>query len=987
MRFVVLFSLIFFRLIICNAQQAKYTAYTVNDGLPSNYIYGCVEDDKGFLWIATDEGIARFDGKRFQVFTTRQGLPDNEVLEVVKEKNGCIWVNCFKQSPAYFDEVQNRFINAKEDSNLAKVSGTGIMRVFALQNGGVMYFNEKGSFIFRNKKLFEYKAERRNIKFLIRENNAGTQLLWSSCVLDAAQKTYQWGIFQLQDKKFIDSIFPIRNTAEYLVPALDDGKFYLFGEKNKCFIYSNIDIHPIRFKLDSISTPETFYSFGFTRSYINLYGNSGKIYVFDKKSLQLQSVISGNYAPVSMYNDSKGNIWVSTIDKGLIVYKKERFDHITLPADFSHTNFLSIARKQDGKLLAGNYYGEVLETNGKTVTIHSSPQKSKEILRIRKILLSQNKIFTFSEAGIFVNYTKLIPPFAGKSFIAKTAIEYNDSIIIVGDIWGLKKLNSHTEKNITLYTAGKRITALVKANNGAIYFGSTDGLYKYDYFRNVGLELTRSNPLLNERVVALCTTTDNLLWMATSDNGVIAIKDDRILIHITENEGIINNSSRSITVAGPGQVWLGTAGGISVIDYKLQDNKVSYTLQNLSDDDGLTSNVINEMVYRNDTVYAATADGISVIPAGISITVFNIPVQIVNVSINQHDTIISAKYDLGYHQQNILIQFAGIELNGHFKNLRYTLDEGNDWIELNENTLNLRLSNGHHTLQVRAVDVNGNISDKILAMQFNIATPFWKAAWFWLIIVISLQLLSIYLISQWQKRRKKTKLAKEIAGVQTAALEQQAFTSLMNPHFIFNALNSIQHYINVQDRQNANHYLSDFASLIRKNFEAAQQSFIPLEQELENIKIYLRLEQMRFTNRFSYTINMDESIDPDDWMIPTMMLQPLLENALLHGIMPSSMNGELVIDLKEQDDNLMITITDNGIGIENSRALKEHSEHKSHGMELIKKRIAALSYFVAQPITITMSTAFDNATNPGNKIVLLIPSGLHKAWLHARKQK
>lgn len=986
MRFVVSFSLIFFILITCKAQQATYTAFTVNDGLPSNYIYGCVEDDKGFLWIATDAGIARFDGKHFQVFTTRQGLPDNEVLEVVKEKNGCIWVNCFKQSPAYFDEVQNRFINAKEDSNMAKVSGTGIMRVYALQNGGVMYANEKGSYIFRNKKLFEYRSERRNLSFLIRENSDGTQLRWSPHVLGATQRTLQSGIFHLQGKKIIDSVFINRNAAEYLVPAIDDGKFYLFGPRNKCFIYSNINIRPICFNLDSIGIPEPFYSFGFTSSYVYINCNSGKIYVFDKKSLQPQFVISGNYTAVSLYNDSKGNIWVSTIDKGLIVYKKERFDHIVMPADFSNTNFLSITRKQDGKLLAGNYYGEVLETNGKTVTIHSSRQKSKEILRIRKILLSQNKVFTFSEAGIFVNYTKQVPPSASSFFIAKTAISYNDSIIIVGHIWGLQKLNSHTEKITTLYTAGKRITALVKANNVVIYFGSTDGLYKYNYFKNAGVSLPQSNPLLKERVVALCTTADNLLWMATSDNGVIAIKNDKVLIHITEKEGIINNSSRGITAAGPGQVWLGTAGGISVINYKLQDNKISYTLQNLSVNDGLTSNVINEMLYQNDTVYAATADGISVIPANISIPVFNIPVQIVNVSINQRDTIITTKYDLGYHQQNILIRFAGIELSGHFKNLRYTLDENKNWIELNENTLNLQLNNGRHTLQVRAVDVNGNISDKILTMQFNIATPFWKAAWFWLIIVISLQLLTIYLVSQWLKKRKETKLAKEIAGVQTAALEQQAFTSLMNPHFMFNALNSIQHYINVQDRQNANHYLSDFASLIRKNFEAAQQSFIPLEQELENVKIYLRLEQMRFTNRFSYSINIDESIDADYWMIPTMMLQPLLENALLHGIMPSSVNGELVIDLKEQDKNLVITITDNGIGIENSRALKENSEHKSHGMELIKKRIAALSHFVAEPITFTMSPAFDNAINPGNKIILLIPAGLHKAWLHAHKK-
>src|SRR5471030_682329 len=140
MRFAVCILLAFLMGLTCMAQQLKYTAFTVNDGLPSNYVYRCIEDNKGFLWVATDAGIARFDGKHFQVFTTAQGLPDNEVLSVIKEKNGRIWVNCFKQKPAYFDEVKNRFINAKEDTCLAKVTeGTGLMTSFPLKEGGVLY--------------------------------------------------------------------------------------------------------------------------------------------------------------------------------------------------------------------------------------------------------------------------------------------------------------------------------------------------------------------------------------------------------------------------------------------------------------------------------------------------------------------------------------------------------------------------------------------------------------------------------------------------------------------------------------------------------------------------------------------------------------------------------------------------------------------------------------------------------------------------------
>jgi ligand-binding sensor domain-containing protein len=985
MRLLLFFILYYFFHFNCAAQQNNYSSFTVNDGLPSNYIYGCVEDNKGFLWVATDAGIARFDGKHFQVFTTVQGLPDNEVLTVVKEKNGRIWVNCFKQSPAYFDEVKNRFINASEDSNLAKVNGTGVMYVYALLNGGVMYYNEVGSYIFRDKKLIKYDNELRNANFVIRENNDETQLKFGGRK-SSKSKPYQYIIYQTKNKKYLDSI-PIRSTSDYLKFGIDEDRFYVYNySQNQCLVYSRIEVNPLRFKLDSIGLPEPFFSCSFTDSYINFYGGSGKIYVFDKSTLQKVFIMSGDYAPNNLYSDTKENIWVSTIDKGLVLYKKRQIGNIIMPSNFNHTNFLSIGRKQDGSILAGNYYGEILENKGQVNSIHSITKKVQAIIRQRKILLSQNKIFSFSERGVFANYTRQVTTPIAALFYAKTAINFNDTFIIVGYVGGLHLFNSRTEEVTQIKTPYKRITALTKLNDDVIYFGSTDGLYKYDFTSDTCIPLKQTNQLLNERVVALCTTTDNLIWMSTPGNGVLVIKDDKVISQIKESVGINSNSARSITAAKPGQVWVGSSAGISIINYKLHNNTLTHNIQHLSVNDGLTNNVVNEMVYQNDSIYAATADGISVIPAKISIPVFSIPVYLVSVSINQRDTVISNKYDLKSYQQNILVSFAGIELSGHFKNLQYTLDKNKDWVELNENTLNLQLNHGSHILQVRAVDVNGNISDKILSVEFNIATPYWKTLWFWIVIAVVLQSLIIYLVSRWLKKRRQTKLAKEVAGVQTAALEQQAFTSLMNPHFMFNALNSIQHYINVQDRQNANRYLSDFASLIRKNFEAAQQSFIPLEEELDNLKIYLRLETMRFSDRFTYNITVNKNIDTENCMIPTMMLQPLLENALIHGIMPSTIKGVLQMEIQEIENNLCITIIDNGIGMERSRNFQQQKNHKSRGTELIQKRIAALGHFVKEPITIKMSPAFISDHNPGNKTALCIPSALYKAWMAAQKE-
>lgn len=138
-----------------NGGYSLFRSFTVADGLPSNHIYNMVEDDQGFLWIATDAGITRFDGKNFQTFTVKDGLPDDEVLDVVKENLsagkkgiGRIWVTCFKQSPAYFDEIKNRFINAKEDTSLARVSGTMLIYAIALDKGGVMFWSENGSYFF-----------------------------------------------------------------------------------------------------------------------------------------------------------------------------------------------------------------------------------------------------------------------------------------------------------------------------------------------------------------------------------------------------------------------------------------------------------------------------------------------------------------------------------------------------------------------------------------------------------------------------------------------------------------------------------------------------------------------------------------------------------------------------------------------------------------------------------------------------------------------
>lgn len=137
-----------------------------------------------------------------------------------------------------------------------------------------------------------------------------------------------------------------------------------------------------------------------------------------------------------------------------------------------------------------------------------------------------------------MNYTKQLRYLGNKTpYSLKTAITYNDSIILAGYSNGLLKLNSITQTITNLSTVTKRVTALVKANDGMVYFGSIDGLYKYNYLKNTFLSLSPKNHLLGERVMALCSTPDNLLWIATSNNGIVVVKDDKVLLNITTRGG------------------------------------------------------------------------------------------------------------------------------------------------------------------------------------------------------------------------------------------------------------------------------------------------------------------------------------------------------------------------------------------------------------------------------------------------------------------
>lgn len=258
-----------------------------------------------------------------------------------------------------------------------------------------------------------------------------------------------------------------------------------------------------------------------------------------------------------------------------------------------------------------------------------------------------------------------------------------------------------------------------------------------------------------------------------------------------------------------------------------------------------------------------------------------------------------------------------------------------------------QLAPGTYTLAVRAKSSNGNYSD-VLTFSFKINQPYYASWWFILLILIGLGLITVgvvrYRIQQIRTKENQNRL--ELTN-RLNSLEQQSLNASMNRHFIFNALNSIQYFINTQDKLSANKYLTKFAQLIRKNLDssASGENLVPLSEEIQRLELYLTLEAMRFEGRFIYTFEIDPEIELEEIRIPPMLFQPFVENAIIHGILPlEQLAGEIAFKAELLNENsIEFTITDNGVGY--SKSLKEKTstgDHFSHGTTITKSRIEVI---------------------------------------------
>jgi len=232
-------------------------------------------------------------------------------------------------------------------------------------------------------------------------------------------------------------------------------------------------------------------------------------------------------------------------------------------------------------------------------------------------------------------------------------------------------------------------------------------------------------------------------------------------------------------------------------------------------------------------------------------------------------------------------------------------------------------------------------------------------------------------LQQFESEKSKVELQKE-----RTELEMRALRAQMNPHFIFNSLNSIQHLISIREKEEAIGYLSKFSKLIRQILENSRENTVSIRSEMELLELYIQLEQLRFNHKFDYHIAVDEKIDKENTEIPPLLIQPYVENAILHGLVNRDGKGDLWLSMERNNGSLVCKIEDNGIG--RAKALdieqKKLSKHKSLGIKVTSERIATLSTMMDCKTEVLIEDLFESNQDPeetpqsrGTRVTITIP--------------
>lgn len=930
-------------------------------GLPSSTVYDVLQDKKGFLWFATNEGVSRYDGYEFKTF--QSPLQTSTAGSCLREDAfGRIWYENFDGILYYIqDEKMHRLQNMKQFDYFQ----------FAVLEKHLFVVQAEGVAIFDLKTL-------KRIQTIPLD---GTRVASTAANKSSFYLVTKHSIFRITDALKTTNSYHFFNTTESLRPNqifVSDETVLLTNKLN-----NPREIHVMSSDLNyvkKIESPDYEVINQISILHKKAWVQTPKgIYLVDLKTGKLIHHYFKEKSISNIIQDRQNNYWVSSPNEGIFIIPD-------FSVKFYRTNGIIPSKivSLENDFLIGSKKGEFLQVSKDLTTSKLIYQYSNNA-HIHYLHYQENQKKTYFSSSQFyilngLNFKNAI----SNSISVKQIIQLDDkymafaassiSGILLNPSFKNKKshwdvlFNSfhyHPDSTMKLSFVGMRMrTVFLDETKKHLYFSGNTGLFRADTLGNIQEIKHDGNSFLattllgfNGDIYAL-STRGNLFRI--SKTGEFTLLNKSLGIEEYGIRAIRKDQSRLVVLSNS-YFHL----------YQLDSKKTQIINFNINPYE------VNDFLIDQNRLILLTNAGIISFDLNLTNNAKSSARFFINtVKINNLIIPKTKLKRLSFEENDLTISFSILDFGTiHSEPIFYQINGGN-WKKIPLNSRTLEFPSLKHGSYVIAFKLGNTILDENI--EFTIQPPFWQTWWF--ILFVSLVVL---LIGRTLYKRRIQVLSNKIELLnEKVILEQQlgksiltSIKSQMNPHFFYNALNTIQAYIFTNDRRNASVYLAKFSKLTRMILEMSEKEIIHLQEETTALSLYLELEKMRFDGDFEFEITPSESLDMELVKIPPMLIQPYVENSIKHGLLHQRGEKWLTIKLDKLENRLIVTIDDNGIGREKSQQMQRNQQkHQSFSTKANEKRLEILNRSSNQHVGVEITDKKDEQGNSlGTTVQLNIP--------------
>ncbi len=983
------------------------THYNSRSGIGHDLVRTIAADSSGFIWMATWDGLTRYDGTDFVNYfhdpADSTTIPYFAVSQVCIDRVDELWLTTDNGIMVLFDRATGKFIRIRNiggyciNDLVCYDTGPDGNLWFILTKGILNYDPGSGKTLFYPWKLrkdempaMRFSAYRLTFDSTGRPWLAGRNILKLEMGTDKSDgKLYSAvesinTIHRLPGR--IDTFFDEAGNSRMISDSL--GNLWLasmtglfrYDESDECFTEFGGDFSKIGFTCDQ---PVVFYN----------HETGLNICFPDRDSvITIPKDISGLPAAYLMHDP--GLLWFSHMGQGgtpdgvlKVVFTPHEFRHINpFPERNSELNVFSLIRDENDALWIAardrNYLIRIPKTGAPEKKLILNDQELKDLWHPRAFLQDTGGIWI----GYYYNMLLYYDLKTGRTFrhfpakVNHTICYDRDGSLLIADD-GIIKYNPVTRESKRLYTIRDSVNIFTFYRQDSILWGGCN----YSYILKYNLD-TGENELIKlaqgiTNYEDICEGTNGELWIATLGTGVCRfdpVTGEKLFY--TTSSGLSNNTTYSILRDPEGNMWVSTNKGLSVI------NPVTGLIRSFGENDGLPIHEFNSdasWITRDGKFLfggvggAVEFDPLMVLHGNMGKAFRKIIIKELDVSgqirtfdkpVYMKDTVYLEKGDDNFHISLAVSEYR----NPSVIRYRYRLGgEEANWYYTDHSDRNITfsgLSPGWYSLLIEATDINGSWSlsrNLVIRIKpffyqttsFRVAMP--------LLLLILLSALGWNIIRQLNHRERQKR----------DMLRHQALRAQMNPHFIFNALNSINYFISNNDRLSANRYIADFSKLIRTVLNNMNEDFVRLSVEIDALEDYLKIEHLRFGDKFDYSIEIDQDVKSEALRISPGLIQPFVENAIWHGVMGlNGRRGMISVKFRMKSAGLACTVEDDGVGRTRSEAMKDKSlPKKSRGINLATERLKIINNIMLSDCRITISDLYPDRTETGTRVEIDIP--------------